>query len=99
MCALVTGVQTCALPICVLQACSAALMQGIQQTGLGVPHQRVWAIIELFAQLVEGLVQGTGFVRINAIQRGRRAFEIGRVLRSEARRVGNECVSTWRSRW
>src|SRR3546814_6090490 len=64
-CALVTGVQTCALPICEIAAQQGELLQ----------HQEQVARLEM--------------------ERDR----LRRMLRSDERRVGKECVSTCRSRW
>src|SRR3546814_3027370 len=62
-CALVTGVQTCALPILVLfHTTGAADWSTLPMSGL-------------FVQMLQ------------------------RIVRSEERRVGKECVSTCRSRW
>src|SRR3546814_7786186 len=66
-CALVTGVQTCALPICLPVARAA-------------PARAVLARSRLPRQM-----------------RYRR--RLGKGGRSEERRVGQECVSTCRSRW
>src|SRR3546814_10372854 len=59
-CALVTGVQTCALPIC-------------------------QAIEEILGVAPGSADTGPGFCKV--------------AIRSEERRVGQECVSTCRSRW
>jgi hypothetical protein len=63
----------------VRQACDAAFMQGVQLPGLGVPHQRVGAVVDALAQFIHGLVQGAGLVRFEAIELGRRAREVGRL--------------------
>src|SRR3546814_4449434 len=74
-CALVTGVQTCALPIFAVIAAVGREIEGDAQALL--PGGEVAAI------------KGVRFLG------GRKA----RILRSEERRVGKECVSTCRSRW
>src|SRR3546814_4687789 len=86
-CALVTGVQTCALPISVHSLIKLlALYKGIKFTlisppGLEMPGyiieqaSRKGNVIEQQSTLADGLA------------------------RSEERRVGKECVSTCRSRW
>src|SRR3546814_3063652 len=66
-CALVTGVQTCALPIC-------------------APHPYPGAVAATHWPPAIGRVRGNAGGR-------------GHVRRSEERRVGQECVSTCRSRW
>src|SRR3546814_4667495 len=85
-CALVTGVQTCALPICsfVTPLDGAGLPDDILSQAPGVPQMNGGAS---FLQLdPEYLTQ-------ESIKRQLRT------LRSEERRVGKECVSTCRSRW
>src|SRR3546814_7538543 len=88
-CALVTGVQTCALPICK----PTGFMAGADLKGMGAA----------FAGERSGETGGKSkmarlfdnvFV-LNALFR--RLETCGK--RSEERRVGKECVSTCRSRW
>src|SRR3546814_7909745 len=79
-CALVTGVQTCALPISRSDRFDMALNVGFSQPGL-----------DSLCRVLESWVAhflGTR-VSIQPVQQ----------IRSEARRVGTECVSTCRSRW
>src|SRR3546814_6125311 len=87
-CALVTGVQTCALPI------SGAV-------GAELPGLRVVGQVDVEDLLQPGRLLGL-------LHRGEdlhpqvevAGHEVGRAdERSEARRVGKECVSTCRSRW
>src|SRR3546814_6746353 len=85
-CALVTGVQTCALPIF---AWRPAYQPQLPQTTWGTlvaPHR--------------GQRLREGRSRRQALARRMRllALEVF-FLRSEERRVGKECVSTCRSRW
>src|SRR3546814_15305964 len=83
-CALVTGVQTCALPISPAEVQKMlAAAAGTAEVELAEPEL---AEVELAkVELAEG--------------RGRaRAYALG-LDRSEERRVGKECVSTCRSRW
>src|SRR3546814_13867838 len=98
-CALVTGVQTCALPISSLLKCrlaSAHRKQGIgaaQRPRTGPHHLR--KMPSLLDPLATKLIL--------------QVFRLGRVddpvfadekrQRSDARRVGKECVSKCRSRW
>src|SRR3546814_14302541 len=95
-CALVTGVQTCALPI------SRAVL-GIPMTING------WIQIAIFVAIIVALVKPLGgyMTRVFAGERTFLSPVIGPVERafyrlagrSEARRVGKEGVSTCRSRW
>src|SRR3546814_9782000 len=84
-CALVTGVQTCALPIYRGIGRIGVLKEGPVDAGrqLAVLLQR----IDLRAERALGAFLG------GDIDLGRRR------QRSEERRVGKECVSTCRSRW
>src|SRR3546814_4677367 len=83
-CALVTGVQTCALPISQLLAPALRLPRMRQpQRFLGTGD----ADVEQAPLFVQAAFLDAGLVRQVA------------VLRSEERRVGKECVSTCRSRW
>src|SRR3546814_10874155 len=84
-CALVTGVQTCALPILLY-----AFLVFVFVTG-GSSQERGWT--DAAAELVALLVLGYACWRLmdQAPSRVR--------ARSEERRVGKECVSTCRSRW
>src|SRR3546814_5336931 len=95
-CALVTGVQTCALPICELcgtMAIRAALdARGEQRSTVLVPdsaHGTNPATAAMCGYEVEP-------IRSNA--RGR--VDLGALKeRTEERRLGKECVSTGRPRW
>src|SRR3546814_1541183 len=88
-CALVTGVQTCALPICdpvlarhaaTIAAAPAKWVGYLSSTGVYGDSGGAW--IDESAQVA-----------------GRRPNRNAADLRSEERRVGKECVSTCRSRW
>src|SRR3546814_3162264 len=86
-CALVTGVQTCALPIYLPKL--GAPGKVVSRAPIGLPGMESIAFsngvrLTLFANDAE-----TEKVRIN-VRFGHR---------SEERRVGKECVSTCRSRW
>src|SRR3546814_8656274 len=85
-CALVTGVQTCALPIfsgaknAALPLMAASLLTADTLRLTNVPRLAdIATMARLLAQ--HGVALG------------------GDAVRSEERRVGNECVSTCRSRW
>src|SRR3546814_6570550 len=83
-CALVTGVQTCALPISTTRSRSS----GIVGRSL-ISRLRVGTIIDdLEAERIDVAI---------LLMLGRRGVPEGQ--RSEERRVGKECVSTCRSRW
>src|SRR3546814_17940018 len=84
-CALVTGVQTCALPI----SSSSVIVGGLAcQADLPLRRSRVafWPIISISTELPSPA-------------RGMNTRLMLRGPRSEERRVGKECVSTCRSRW
>src|SRR3546814_6597097 len=85
-CALVTGVQTCALPICVYCVCGVAarterMKEAKAEADVAINEYRA----ELQAKFDERILSvSTTLLCIG---------------RSEERRVGKECVSTCRSRW
>src|SRR3546814_8087159 len=84
-CALVTGVQTCALPIFQLDAAVAAVVV------LGVA---------LDQRLIFAEAGGDQAARRHAFARQELDHpDRVRTIRSEERRVGKECVSTCSSRW
>src|SRR3546814_5533310 len=84
-CALVTGVQTCALPI-LFDSFEERARHGQTEASIMDEMRKVTAefdearIFVLPPPLIRGIGTGGGF-------------------RSEERRVGKECVSTCRSRW
>src|SRR3546814_1183165 len=82
-CALVTGVQTCALPICVVAMLFAS--SGLAYQILAGPGILKYVI--MFAPLLFVMTMSFGINRLSTF------------ARSEERRVGKECVSTCRSRW
>src|SRR3546814_2058183 len=84
-CALVTGVQTCALPIC---------KQGLVEV-LSLPIGFVPRRVR-FVGHREHQVHGRPPTPIGTVERPLQPH-VG--PRSEERRVGKECVSTCRSRW
>src|SRR3546814_9991338 len=82
-CALVTGVQTCALPICIVQA----RPWGILARPVAGKSTLITALLRLpghCSPVVERFAERAGRIA---------------TTRSEERRVGKECVSTCRSRW
>src|SRR3546814_11827791 len=82
-CALVTGVQTCALPISFCAGIHA--LDGLAKARGRVALSGVSSVPGLSSAVVAALANG--MASIEAIDR------------SEERRVGKECVSTCRSRW
>src|SRR3546814_12027799 len=87
-CALVTGVQTCALPI--LQVADPRV-GGVGDAAAAVVGQRAED-----RAVVGRDGQPFGAIHYRAAGDARRLLTFDR---SEARRGGNECVSTCRSRW
>src|SRR3546814_4590621 len=90
-CALVTGVQTCALPICERAG------EGTRQylAGMQVKGKRVLILMDTSASMLDETVVGVIRRRNMDIATQRASPK----WRSEERRVGKECVSTCRSRW
>src|SRR3546814_2310014 len=87
-CALVTGVQTCALPICFgSQLVTDSDRSEQAAVVLDEDHGAAFAL-----QVLHGEVQLVGGDEPGLP-------ETGGGPRSEERRVGKECVSTCRSRW
>src|SRR3546814_10451465 len=89
-CALVTGVQTCALPISAGRAVSIGELGQIyaERNGGYRPHAGALVVTDTFAKEHPDAISAFLGGWREAIQ-----------ARSEERRVGNECVSTCRSRW
>src|SRR3546814_5557823 len=92
-CALVTGVQTCALPIYRL----------VQAVGPAAPvHHAAGKLVDDHDLAVLDDIVGVDAKHLDRLQRLIDVMDDLRVLdviRSEERRVGKECVSTCRSRW
>src|SRR3546814_5577516 len=89
-CALVTGVQTCALPI------SAPIMTTIAEDALK-------AVPDTYREAAEALGATRWQVTLRVVLPAARHGLVAAILlgvgrRSEERRVGKECVSTCRSR-
>src|SRR3546814_20818348 len=90
-CALVTGVQTCALPISGMEISAETAVKNLELVGcdVTVDGDRLTATVPSWRpdmsdpfDLVEEIARIVGYDN-----------------RSEERRVGKECVSTCRSRW
>src|SRR3546814_4377762 len=82
-CALVTGVQTCALPICDK---TGAASNANNDIALITPPGRQPILVTAY------------YINDTTNSRARKEV-LAKVGRSEERRVGKECVSTCRSRW
>src|SRR3546814_4733670 len=83
-CALVTGVQTCALPI------SSEQMRGLEKNFLLQTTDMQWREHLMHLDHLRNVIGLRGY--------GQRD-PLNEYKRSEERRVGKECVSTCRSRW
>src|SRR3546814_2752688 len=93
-CALVTGVQTCALPILVGDRHGTVANSGRKQFG-EKRGSRTISRSGKGAQPQDGEDDDSNI----AVRRDDFAKIVSRTRRSEERRVGKECVSTCRSRW
>src|SRR3546814_2072674 len=95
-CALVTGVQTCALPISLVvdSLVIGACLQIPAFTGVAVANREPGLTEDIGVGQQFGVGKGADDRAID--QAGARYDIAGR---SEERRVGKECVSTCRSRW
>src|SRR3546814_10618921 len=101
MCALVTGVQTCALPIFLAAHGELAILIGDERhLARGVQSGAQGAISGL-ANVCPQALRPSVAAGIEDARILRLVEELLRfpVTRSEERRVGKECVSTCRSRW
>src|SRR3546814_2584111 len=91
-CALVTGVQTCALPISLLHTYRTRAVAGMAGFGMSA-GLRAGTVA-----YIAGFPTGDPDLGIEAVGRLFQA-DVQRIFkRSEERRVGKECVSTCRSR-
>src|SRR3546814_19140050 len=96
MCALVTGVQTCALPIWLPErGVGGADFEG---DAFGLDHQPIDALKRPGALAERRIVEALKVFR-HVLQHGRLVLMRLDLVRSEESRVGKECVSTCRSRW
>src|SRR3546814_5954009 len=86
-CALVTGVQTCALPIWIERS------DRLERQRLHPPRlERVMVVARPLGMNLHAVAELAGM-----LVEGRLEPDVAQ--RSEERRVGKECVSTCRSRW
>src|SRR3546814_10264359 len=95
-CALVTGVQTCALPISAEAAARKARAGGVQVSVLGVGTPQGGPVPQADGGFLHDAQGNMLLARRDDAALGALAAAGGR---SEARRVGKEGVSTCRSRW
>src|SRR3546814_2404624 len=98
-CALVTGVQTCALPISP-NAGKSSLLNALARRDVAIVSETAGTTRDV----VEVQLDLAGYPVILADTAGLRAMESAvaagaAAQRSEERRVGKECVRTCRSRW
>src|SRR3546814_2909415 len=106
-CALVTGVQTCALPICkIISPAEYAEMTEFAaqvETRLKRLPQKTAKpnLVARAATLRQSIAAKSAPATVEEQSRGLAEALLGSypVPRSEERRVGKECVSTGRSRW
>src|SRR3546814_2410593 len=94
-CALVTGVQTCALPISSAPMAQPSGEHFMMWLKHGITSHKL--VINDAKALVHTVSDTAYLVSPGVFQRY--AQEHPQVGRSEERRVGKECVSTCRSRW
>src|SRR3546814_10604120 len=92
VCALVTGVQTCALPICLCE-----YERYFELLGHSNPCLRILEIGAGTGGTTEGVLKG--LTRPDSNGQPLRRYSQYDYTRSEERRVGKECVSTCRSWW
>src|SRR3546814_12063844 len=99
MCAVVTGVQTCALPIWHLRVKVMQVLYSYQQSenkNLAFFEkqllQQVDKVYEQYLFLLQLLISVARYAEDAALERASK-------YSSEERRVGKECVSTCRSGW
>src|SRR3546814_1805617 len=97
-CALVTGVQTCALPILWEMSGGCAAHGGGFEGNCGYGGIVLQAMAAVGTAAVVGLISGTAFI-IVGVRMKKAALNEEPGTRSEERRVGKECVRTCRSRW
>src|SRR3546814_5760578 len=87
-CALVTGVQTCALPI------FREVLHLLVRDGLATAIRHRGVFVRSFCEGdLQDIYTARRTIQLSAIRSG------SAYGRSEERRVGKECVSTCRSRW
>src|SRR3546814_11403703 len=103
-CALVTGVQTCALPICMGQTRFASGRQldviCLGRLGVDLYAQQVGARLEDVSSFAKYLGGSSANIAFGTARLGLKSAMLSRVVDiSEERRVGEECVSACGCRW
>src|SRR3546814_17599586 len=93
ICALVTGVQTCALPISLRSFLAGAGLEHLDLSGENAA-ELMHAAGEAFREMVQGLREV-----LMARSTIKNVFRLEAKMRSEERRGGKECGSTCISRW
>src|SRR3546814_4394206 len=88
-CALVTGVQTCALPISGVHFNHAPCHVGSSARKTHAPD------VEVSGEVMTKVLHQV----LSNVKDWWEICQVSRLVRSEERRVGKECVSTCRSRW
>src|SRR3546814_11640462 len=98
-CALVTGVQTCALPILPMFPEASAQFAWLI-FALSMVAVVYTSLVALVQHDMKKLIAYSSVAHMAIVTVGLFAFNVqGLEGRSEERRVGKECVSTCRSRW
>src|SRR3546814_2960802 len=100
ICALVTGVQTCALPILVIDGVPGRILSEVDPVDI-----ESISVLKDASAAIYGTQAANGVILVTT-KKGNRGgkprlnyqFYQG-FMRSEERRVGKECVGTFRSRW
>src|SRR3546814_17511335 len=95
-CALVTGVQTCALPI--FGVGLASVVSPLYISEVAPPKYR-GRLVSLFQLTITIGIVAAMLVNAGLLEHSLDAAPAAAHGRSEERRVGKECVSTCRSRW
>src|SRR3546814_14852093 len=100
-CALVTGVQTCALPIFIAREDILAFVGAVERLlQLALALRRLGTGVGEFRPATSSLLHSAAAASgVPSDIPARRVDEADALCRSEERRVGKECVSRCRSRW
>ena len=94
----VTGVQTCALPICVRFNSIAQSVADWHERALSVKSEADIPILGLFKERSEGAGHSYGTTAVRGfvdLTEEAISFDTSETPRSEERRVGKECRSRW----
>src|SRR3546814_5999789 len=96
-CALVTGVQTCALPIS--EHMGVTIVPSTPAEPADTRSQIAWQVLEATVGRIDTANSKLGENDRCSAESLVEWARAEAAMRSEARRVGKECVSTCRSRW